>query len=167
MGMQMKIVSLLIFGFALIGTWRMAHSRGPMSQSVHVGIQTDLKKIITEYVQKNRPESRNMRFHRFWTESVKKDKIKATFTYSFEDSTEEAGPTSLEISGYALLNKVNEDAAGVTYSLDELHILDNAIRFEEPIQITTGATDSDGSAGAAPIEPQPETSTPATTEETK
>ncbi len=138
----MKIVSTLVFAAALIGTWQMSRGHSPMSQSVHVGIQSDLKKIIAEYVQKNLPESGNLRFDKFWTEAVKKDKIKASFVYSFDDSTRTAGTARVEISGSAILNKVDENSETVTYSLDELQILDNKVRFEEPIQITAGAEKS-------------------------
>ncbi len=162
----MKIVSLVLVLAALIGTWRLAHSRGPMTQAVHVGIQADLKRIITEYVQTNRPDSKDLRFQKFWTETLKDGKIKATFTYTFQDTTEESGLTELEISGVAVLNKIDENPETVTYSLDELQVLDNSIRFEEPIQITAGLTEgedpeSDGTElepeePPAPTEPQPE-----------
>lgn len=134
----MKIISVVVFTAALIGSWYMARAQGPMSQSVHVGVQNDLKNIIAEYVQKNLPESKNLRFDKFWTETVKKDRIKAYFLYSFEDASQTSGPTRVEISGSAILNKVDESPETVTYSLDQLQILDNKVEFEEPIQITSG-----------------------------
>jgi hypothetical protein len=149
--MQMKIVSLLVFVGAMIGTWHLTRAQGPMSQSVHLGIQNDLKNIIAEYVQKNLPDSKNLRFDRFWTESLKDNRIKATFSYSFESETAESGTAQTGISGYAILNKVNEDPQSITYSLDELHVLDNAVEFEEPIQITTGP------GPAVTIDPPPPT----------
>src|SRR3954467_13189522 len=99
----MKIVSSVIFAVALIGSWNMARSQGPTSQSVHIGIQNDLKNIIAEYVQKNLPNSKNLRFDKFWTETVKKDVVKATFAYSFEDESAENGNTVVEIEGSAIL----------------------------------------------------------------
>jgi hypothetical protein len=135
----MKIVSSLVFAAALIGSWCLSRAHGPMSQSVHIGVQNDLKNIIAEYVQKQLPESKNLRFDKFWTETVKKDRIKASFVYSFEDATQASGPARTQISGSALLNKVDENPETVTYSLDELQILDNRIEFAEPIQITAGA----------------------------
>lgn len=147
----MKIVSLLVFIVALVGTWHITRAAGPMSQSIHVGIQNDLKNIIAEYVQKNLPDSKNLRFDRFWTESLKDSRIKATFAYSFESETAESGTAKTGISGYAILNKVNEDPKSVTYNLDELHVLDNAVEFEEPIQITTAP----GSPATNEQPPQP------------
>lgn len=135
----MKIVSVVVFATALIGSWCLAHSKGPIPQSVHVGIQNDLKNIIAEYVQKNLPESKNLRFDKFWTETYKKNKVKAFFVYSFEDNSEKNGPATVEISGSAILNKIDENLETVTYSLDELQILDNKVDFQEPIQITADA----------------------------
>lgn len=135
----MKIVSVFVFALALTGTWIMAHGSRPVAESVHVGIQNDLKRIITEYVQKNLPESKNLKFEKFWTETLKKDKVKAYFVYSFEDTTEEGEPAEVEIDGSAILNKVDESAESSTWSFDELQILDTKVSFNEPIQITSRA----------------------------
>ncbi len=135
----MKIISTFVFAATLIATWNMSRGHNPMGQTVQVGIQADLKNVIADYVQKPLSESKNLRFDKFWTESVKKDKIKATFVYSFDDSTQENGTARVEISGSAILNKVDENAETITYSLDELQILDNKIEFAEPIQITSGS----------------------------
>lgn len=135
----MKIISVVFFALALTGTWMMAHAKRPVAESVHIGIQNDLKRIITEYVQKNLPESKNLRFTKFWTEALKKDKVKAYFVYSFEDVTEEGEPAEVEIDGSAVLNKVDETSESSTWSFDELQILDTKVNFSEPIQITSRA----------------------------
>ena len=132
----MKIVSVLFFALTLTGTWYMAHAKRPISEAVHVGIQNDLKRVISEYVQKNLPESKNLRFEKFWTETVKKNRVKAYFVYTFEDSTQEGEAAEVEIEGSAILNKTEETAESSTWSFDELKILDNKVTFSEPIQIT-------------------------------
>jgi hypothetical protein len=135
----MKIVSVVIFAAALMGSWVLVHAKGPVPEAMHVGIQNDLKKIIAEYVQKNLPNSKNLRFEKFWTESLKKYRVKASFVYSFEDETQQNGPAITEIKGTAILNKIDENAETVTWSLDELQIQDNRVDFQEPIHITGGA----------------------------
>lgn len=142
----MKIVSVLIFATALIGSWYVVHAKRPIAQSVHAGIQADLKNIIAEYVQKNLPESRGLRFEKFWTETVQKNKVKAYFVYSFEDTTEGGEPASVEIEGSAILNKIDENEEVVTWSFDELQILDNKVEFSEPIQVTAGTGELEGSS---------------------
>jgi hypothetical protein len=150
----MKIVSVIFFALALTGTWMAAHAKKPVSESVHVGIQNDLKRIISEYVQKNLPESKNLRFEKFWTETVKKDQVKAYFLYSFVDTTEDGEPAEVEINGSAILNKIEETAENSTWSFDELQILDNKVSFNEPIQITAGSGELEQSpTGAAPAQP--------------
>jgi hypothetical protein len=134
----MKIVSVVVFAVALIGTWAMVHANSAVPESMHVGIQNDLKNIIAEYVQKNLPNSKNLRFERFWTEVVKKDKVKATFIYTFEDPSAENGDTVTEISGTAMLDKGDETNDTVTWNLNQLKIDDSSVEFQEPIHITAG-----------------------------
>lgn len=146
----MKIVSILVFGLALGGSWMLVHSKKPVAESVHVGIQNDLRRIITEYVQKNLPQSQNLRFEKMWTENVNKDKVRAHFVYTFEDRTQNNEPALVEINGSATLTKVDETSEMVTWSFSELQILDNKVNFSEPIQITAGAGELEG-------EPTPKT----------
>jgi hypothetical protein len=132
----MKIVSILVFLGAMVGSWCLVHSTRPVTESMHVGIQNDLKNIITDYVQKQLPNSQNLQFEKFWTETVKKDRVRASFVYSFEDSDDESGPVLTEIEGFAVLNKVEETPETVTWSLDELTIQDSAVNFQDPVRIT-------------------------------
>lgn len=155
MGLRMKVISVLVFTAALIGSWVMVHAKKPVAESVHIGIQNDLRNIITEYVQKNLPESKNLRFEKMWTETLNKNRVKAHFVYSFEDVSETGEPALVEISGSAMLNKVEETPEMATWSFDQLQILDNKVQFSEPVQITAGAGELEGN----------ETPTPSSTEQ--
>lgn len=146
----MKVVSVLIFAVALVGSWVLVHEQRPVAESVHIGIQNDLRNIITEYVQKNLPSATNLRFEKMWTETLKKDRVKANFVYTFEDSDAEGEPALIEISGSALLNKVNETPEMATWSFDQLQILDNKVQFSEPVQITAGTGELEGQPPAEP-----------------
>ncbi|MCB0386971.1 MAG: hypothetical protein KDD43_16375, partial [Bdellovibrionales bacterium] len=101
----MKYLSLLVFLFAMQWSWSLVHDPSNVSEHIHLGIQDDLKRIISEYIQENLPSSKNLRFERFWTEAIKQDRVKASFIYSFEDDTEVVGPARVEIEGYAILNR--------------------------------------------------------------
>lgn len=140
----MKIVSVVTFALALSLTWVLAHARRPVAESVHVGIQADLKRIISEYVQKNLPESKNLRFQKFWTETINKDKVRAYFVYSFEDSTSDGEAAEVEIDGSAVLNKIDETPEASTWSFDELRILDTKVSFSEPVQILSRPGELEG-----------------------
>lgn len=158
----MKVVSVLIFAVALVGSWVAVHAKKPVSESVHIGIQNDLRNIITEYVQKNLPESKNLRFEKLWTETISKDRVKANFVYTFEDTSQAGNSALVEIHGSALLNKVEETPEMATWSFDQLQILDNKVQFSEPIQITAEAGSLEGSKAVPP----PETKTPEKSEGT-
>jgi hypothetical protein len=62
----MKYLSLIVFLIALQWTWSFSHRPSNISESAHVGIQSDLKKIISDYVTENLPTSRNLRFEKFF-----------------------------------------------------------------------------------------------------
>ncbi len=155
--LNMKIVSVLVFAFALVGTWALVHNPRPVAQSVHIGIQNDLKNIIAEYVQKNLPESKNLRFEKFYTETLNKSRVRAVFAYSFEDKTEEGEPAAVQIEGEAILNKIDETPETVTWSFDQLTIQDNKVTFSDPIQITAGTGAAGGDTPpATPADPPKE-----------
>lgn len=137
----MKIVSILVFFAAMIGSWFLVHASRPVPESVHLGIQSDLKTIISEYVGKQLPNSKNLQFEKFWTETVKKNRVRASFIYSFEEADENGNPVITEIEGYAFLNKLEETPEEVTWSLDELNIQNSSVDFTEPVKITATASE--------------------------
>lgn len=102
---------------------------------MHVGIQEDLKRLISSYIQENLPNSKNLLFDRFYTESVDDNKVKASFTYSFEDEDEQVGQARVEIEGYAVLNRGQETNETLEWTFDELVILNNQVDFKEPLKV--------------------------------
>jgi Co/Zn/Cd efflux system component len=132
----MKYLSLIVFLIALQWTWSFSHRPSNISESAHVGIQSDLKKIISDYVTENLPTSRNLRFEKFWSEQLKKNKVKASFVYSFDDEDQESGNARVVIEGYAILNRDSKvDETFDYWNLDELYILNNKIDFKDPMLI--------------------------------
>jgi len=136
----MKYLSLLIFFFAMQWSWSLIHKLPRISEHVHMDIQADLKDIIIKYIQKNKARSKNIRFERFWTESIKENQVKATFIYSFED---EIDPTRIKIEGYAILKRdLNTSEKYEYWKFDQLYILNNHLNFIEPMKIDTKEDDS-------------------------
>lgn len=132
----MKYLSLIGFLIALQWTWSFSHRPSNISESAHVGIQSDLKKIISDYITENLPTSRNLRFEKFWSEQLKKNKVKASFVYSFDDEDQESGTSRVVIEGYAILNRDSKvDETFDYWNLDELYILNNKIDFKDPMLI--------------------------------
>ncbi len=137
----MKYLSTFLFLAAMIWTWNLATLEPAVSQQAHADLQMDLKRLISEYIQENVPNSSNLRFERFWTEATTENQVKATFTYSFEDATDAVGNTRVLIDGSALVNRVSEDRSNIEWSLDEssIHVLSNSVEYKDPLQVTPGA----------------------------
>lgn len=132
----MKFISLILFFVLLNWTWGLANTPRTLNQEVHLGIQQDLKDLITEYIQTNLPNSQNLRFEKFWTEKLKDDQVRASFLYSFEDENATLGAARVGIEGFAILNrKENEDQTQI-WSMDELSILNNRVEFKEALRLT-------------------------------
>ncbi|HAG91401.1 MAG TPA: hypothetical protein DCL41_05990 [Bdellovibrionales bacterium] len=130
----MKFISLIFFIAAMSYTWSLSRIQMPVTQSVHMGIQEDLKNIIQNYIENNMEGTRGLRFERMWTETLSETQVKAQFIYSFLDDQN----TRIEIDGYATLNKISEDDDEVKFSFDQLVVQNQAITFDKPMKITAG-----------------------------
>lgn len=134
----MKFLAIVIFLAAMKWTWGLVHESSSLSEGVHVKIQQDMKSIISDYIAENLPSSQNLIFDRFWTETTRKDQLKASFIYSFEDSNVDLGAARVQVHGYAILNKApSTNGKDENWSFDELSILDNKVEFKEALQIST------------------------------
>ncbi|MEO0337387.1 MAG: hypothetical protein AAF202_13410 [Pseudomonadota bacterium] len=133
----MKFLGVIAFLLLMNWSWSLIHTEVTTSEAVHIGIQNDMKQIISDYIKENLPGSQNLKFSRFWTEKLSEKKIKASFIYSFEDSNAEIGTAKVEVEGTAILSRApDEDDAMETWSFDELMIEDNKIEFKDGIQIS-------------------------------
>lgn len=135
----MKYVSTILLVLAMYWTWGLSRTEQAISQTVHMGIQNDVKQFISEYIQTHSPNSTNLRFEKFWTEAVTDDQVKVIFTYSFEE-TGEAGPTRLEIDGFAVLNRQKEIVNGIEWGIDQIQVTSNNLDYQEPMQVSPGGS---------------------------
>jgi hypothetical protein len=134
----MKFISLIVFAVALSYTWCLSRQSQPVAESVHMGIQDDMKNIIKNYIEKHVEGSHDIHFEQMWTETVDASKkVKAHFVYSFLDPQN----TKIQLDGEALLNKISESNEEVRYSFDELKIQNQSIVFDEPMNIVAGRGD--------------------------
>lgn len=134
----MKYLSLFVLLLMMSTSWSFVNHRPEISEDVHVGIQDDLKRIITEYIQNNLPSAQNIRFEKMWTEKLKSSQVKASFIYSFEDASEDVGEARVLIDGYAIINRepAQQQDEIEYWSFDELYILNNHVQFKDGITIT-------------------------------
>ncbi len=145
----MKFISLILLFVLMHWTWAMVNTPRAVTQDIHIGIQEDLKSMITSYIQENLPNSRNLKFERFWTEKTKEKQIKASFIYSFEDESAAIGAARVAIEGYAMLNrKADEDGKTQVWSMDDLYILNNKVEFKDGMKITPDGEEPDVTASS-------------------
>ena len=124
-------------------TWTVFNRPPVIAETVHMDIQKSLSDYISEYIQSQRPSARNVVFRQIWTESIGKNKVKASFSYSFEDSDVETGDVDVALEGYAILNRANTDKSGNSWSFDELYILNDSVEFKTPMLIEGDLKDAD------------------------
>lgn len=143
----MRYVSLVFIVFVMWWSWSVIKSPALLPENTHIGIQEDLRRVITEYITENLAGIKDLRFERFWTQTLKENQIKATFAYSFDDpSTTDAPGARVGVDGYAILNRAkDENSEFDVWNLDELYVLNNRVTFKEGITIRAA---EDGSVSA-------------------
>lgn len=135
----MKYISVLIFLLAMHWTWGLAYHERPISERVHIDIQTDIKKILTEYIDQNVPNSKDLRFEKFWTEPLNDNQIKVSFIYSFDDSAEQTGEARVKIDGHVTLTRRPEPGS-TEWTYEEWIIENNQVDFKDALQISPNQT---------------------------
>jgi len=128
-------------------SWSISKTPNLIPEDTHMGIQEDLKRVITDYIKENLPDVTEITFHKFWTETLRENKVKATFSYTFEEAGQDKPAASIGIAGYAILNRSREqNSAYDIWSLDELNVENNHIVFKDGSSISA----HDGAASEAP-----------------
>lgn len=139
----MRYVSLVFLVFLMWWSRTAINAPALLPEDTHVGIQEDLRRVISDYIAENVEGATGLRFEKFWTETVKENQIKATFSYSFEESSSEGqqGPR-VGIDGHAILNRSKEENSEFdVWNLDELYVQNNTITFQEGITVQSASKD--------------------------
>ncbi|MCB0422653.1 MAG: hypothetical protein KDD61_16750 [Bdellovibrionales bacterium] len=132
----MRYASLILIWFVLLGSWKAINQAGAISELVHVGIQEDLKRALTEIIVETLPNAGEIQFERLWTEPISDNQVKATFTYSYVESDEGRGKTRVKLEGYTVLTRdYNSKESIDVWSFDDLNFQNNQIIFDEGITI--------------------------------
>ena len=142
----MAFINTVILIVVLTVTWNFIHQPGVITEDTHVSIQSDLKQIIRDLITEKAPSAKNITFHRFWTESINKDSVKAHFKYSYDDIPEDENiaPSKIVLDGYAIVNRSNELADNVEYwNFEEFYLLNNRVEYTEPLKISPGSDEAE------------------------
>ena len=123
-------------------SWSSINAPSLLPEDTHIGIQEDLRRVITDYIAENVQGAKDLRFEKFWTETIKDDQIKATFSYSFEDASPEGqSGARVGVYGHAILNRSAQgDSEYDVWNLDELFVQNNTVTFKEGLTVRSTGT---------------------------
>ncbi|WP_409478415.1 hypothetical protein [Pseudobdellovibrio sp. HCB154] len=134
---MIKIFSFVLFVSAFIWTWCLFNSPSQMGTDIHAGIQSKLTILIEESVKANVPTMANFRLNKMYTEKLEDNKVKAHFSYQYD----EADATTQTISGEAVLTKaLSEDPNVQKWVLQSVNAGSQALEFKEGTTISSDGT---------------------------
>lgn len=129
-----KIVSLVLFVLALTWTWKQFQKSEPMNTEVHAAVQSRLQILIEETIKSKRPQIQNLKFLRMYSEKIDDNKIKAYFSYEFEDPSDN---TKQRFTGDAILSRgLSEDPTVKKWILQKVKTGHETIEFADGLAIT-------------------------------
>lgn len=134
---MIKIFSFVLFVSAFIWTWCLFNSPSQMGTDIHAGIQSKLTILIEESVKAKVPTMANFRLNKMYTEKLEDNKVKAHFSYQYD----EADSTTQTISGEAVLTKaLSEDPNVQKWVLQSVNAGSQALEFREGTTISSDGT---------------------------
>jgi hypothetical protein len=149
-----KIVSLIIFTAALAWTWNIIHSTQAIGFETHSGIQEKLAEMIKQTVLSKKPNAKNFRIARLWTESLSENKVRAVFAYEFSEAAEGTENTVQTVEGEAILSREARDESNLDkWILQSVRTTNDTVTFSEGLVVTPEA---DSAAPEATPTPEPE-----------
>lgn len=156
---MIKIFSFVLFASALIWTWWLFNSPSQMGTDVHAGIQSKLTILIEETIKAKRPSMTSFRLNKMYTEKMDDGKVKAHFSYQFDEDQ-----TTQTISGDAILTKaLSEDADVQKWVLQSVNTGGDVVEFKDGLTISSDGTTSPEVPAETTIEPTPAASEPSQT----
>ncbi|MBC86386.1 MAG: hypothetical protein CL677_04335 [Bdellovibrionaceae bacterium] len=141
----MAFVNSVIFILALLISWNYINSPSVVNEETHMSIRADLQSIIKQVIQEQSPSASSIQFHKFWTETVNKESVKAHFRYSYIDAldNDESTPNEVTLDGYAIVNRAQDADEDFEYwNFEEFYILNNQVEYTKPLRVSPTANDN-------------------------
>jgi hypothetical protein len=149
-----KIISLVVFIAALVWTWNIVHSTENIGLETHSGIQTKLADLIKDTLSQKKPNAKNLVIQRLWTEALTDNKVRAVFSFKFNDSAEGGEAIEQVIEGEAVLHREPSENSRVDqWTLQSVKTTNDFVTFTEGSLITPGPTSGEAQAPVAPAAP--------------
>lgn len=148
-----KIVSLMVFLALLIWTWNVIHSSDAIGFETHAAIQDKIADLIKQNLLAKKPESKNLEFTQLWTENIEGNKVRAHYTYRFQEKLASQDQTEQSIKGEAVLVRQNsEDPAVDTWKLLEVKTTSDEVMYNGGSTVSANENDSvESNPEASPI----------------
>ena len=160
----MKYLGVLFFFVLASWTWRVVHSTSPIPFETHASIQDRLSEMILEAVRAKKPDSSEVQIVKIWTETLGPGKLKAHFSYSFRENSDQTGSVWSLVDGEGLL-KAESDNKWVLS--DVLVTGDNVVFEREMVVMSDGnpqkPVESSSESNSDPMPPQGPTESQAPT----
>lgn len=132
-----KIMSFVIFAAALIWTWNLIHSSNGISFETHSGIQMQLAKVIESALAKVKPAATEFKIQKIWTETLTDTKVRAVFSYSFLETTDNNEKTEQNVEGEAVLHREpTENAQNENWIIQSVKTTAGKVIFNEGSVVT-------------------------------
>ena len=129
----MRYLNLILL-VALMGwSWSSIHKSPSTPEWIHWNLQREIKRIITHQIATKSPYTQKIEFKKLWTESLKANKVKVFFHYSYGEAPTDSSQT--QIQGYAILYR-NPKESSPFWTLTEVQILNNHIVFQDGITLS-------------------------------
>ncbi|QLY25180.1 hypothetical protein [Bdellovibrio sp. KM01] len=153
-----KIVSLVVFVAALVWTWNVIHTNEAIGFETHAGIQTKLAELIKATLSAKKPNAKDLRIEKLWTESMNDNKVRAVFAYKFSETSEAGEALEQIIEGEAVLHREPTEDKTDKWTLQSVKTTNDIVVFSEGSTVTPDTvTPAEGTPAATPATtPAPE-----------
>lgn len=141
---MIKLVSFLIFAIAFALSWLTFNSRGAIGIDIHAGIQSKLALLIEDTLKTKKPNASDFVLTKMHTEKMDDNKVKALFSYRYNENLEEKESAQQIISGEAILSRgASENPEIQKWIVQSIKTGTSRIEFRDGTVITSDGKDSD------------------------
>lgn len=135
---MIKLVSLLIFVIAFALSWLTFNSHSGIGIDIHAGIQSKLAMMIEDTLKTKKPNAIDFVLTKMHTEKIDDNKIKAAFSYKYNEKLEEKELAQQMISGETILSRTaSEDPNIQKWIVQSIKTGASKIEFKEGTVITS------------------------------
>jgi hypothetical protein len=162
---MIKLFSFIIFIIAFIWSWTLFNQKNSIGVDVHAGIQIKLARLIEETIKSKKPSSSAYELLSISTEKIDDHRIKATFSFKYDENLNDIDKTTQILTGDATLNKgLSENPEIQKWIIQSIKTNAAQLEFQEGLVISSDGNDESEQASAPPIKDNTEKDTTEKTE---